>query len=449
MIKELPRPAKPYTQNSCRLCAPLGACLVYKGIKNCLPLLHGSQGCATYIRRYLISHFRDPVDIASSSFSEETAIYGGQKNLETAVKNAELLYQPEVIGIASTCLSETIGDDVPRIIKNLSTPGRPAELIYTSTPSYQKSHYEGFLKTLRSVVEIRAQKAAMTGQLNLFCAMFSPADIRQIKDLLADWKIPAVVFPDYSDTLDSGAWDQYHALPEGGTPLAHIDNTGASQFSISFINDQSPVQSAGKMLEEKFAIPSRDLLMPIGLGLTDAFFNALSDFTGKPVPVKYTEERSRLIDAYTDAHKYLFGKKAVLYGEEDLVLAMASFLLEIGMVPLLLATGSEAEGFCAKAKEILEDTHNTAIMTGADFDDLDFFLSDHPAELLLGSSKGYKLSEKYSIPLLRTGFPIHDRFGAQRQRAILYSGTQELFDRIVNIFLENAQQTNPIGYTYL
>ena len=56
------------TRNPCKLCSPLGASLVFKGIRGAVPILHGSQGCATYIRGYFISHFREPVDIASSNF---------------------------------------------------------------------------------------------------------------------------------------------------------------------------------------------------------------------------------------------------------------------------------------------------------------------------------------------------------------------------------------------
>jgi nitrogenase molybdenum-iron protein NifN len=39
------------TQNACKLCAPLGACIALRGIEGCIPLIHGSQGCSTYIRR--------------------------------------------------------------------------------------------------------------------------------------------------------------------------------------------------------------------------------------------------------------------------------------------------------------------------------------------------------------------------------------------------------------
>jgi len=44
-----------------------------QGIAGTVPFLHGSQGCATYIRRYLISHFREPMDIAASNFAEHAA----------------------------------------------------------------------------------------------------------------------------------------------------------------------------------------------------------------------------------------------------------------------------------------------------------------------------------------------------------------------------------------
>jgi len=59
------------------------------------------------------------------------------------------------------------------------------------------------------------------------------------------------------------------------------------------------------------------------------------------------------------------------------------------------------------------------------------------------------MSRKNSIPLLRIGFPIHDRFGGQRLHHLGYRGTLELFDRIVNMVLQQRQDDSEIGYTYL
>ena len=75
------------TTNACKLCAPLGACLAFRGIEGAVPFLHGSQGCATYMRRYLISHFREPMDIASSSLGEKHAVFGGGPNLKQGITN--------------------------------------------------------------------------------------------------------------------------------------------------------------------------------------------------------------------------------------------------------------------------------------------------------------------------------------------------------------------------
>jgi len=107
------------TRNACKLCTPLGACLVFRGVEGCIPFLHGSQGCSTYIRRYLISHFREPMDIASSNFHEESAIFGGSSNFQQGTLNVMRQYQPQLIGAATTCLAETIGEDMPRLLHDL------------------------------------------------------------------------------------------------------------------------------------------------------------------------------------------------------------------------------------------------------------------------------------------------------------------------------------------
>ena len=64
----------------------------------------------------MISHFREPIDIAASNFSEESAVFGGRKNLTNGIKNVIRQYQPKMIAIATTCLSETIGEDMNRMV---------------------------------------------------------------------------------------------------------------------------------------------------------------------------------------------------------------------------------------------------------------------------------------------------------------------------------------------
>ncbi len=116
------------TTNACKLCKPLGACLAFRGIEGAVPMLHGSQGCATYMRRYIISHFREPMDIASSSLGEKHAVYGGGPNLKQGLQNVMTKFGAKLIGVATTCLTETIGDDVPMIVREFRREMRDSGL---------------------------------------------------------------------------------------------------------------------------------------------------------------------------------------------------------------------------------------------------------------------------------------------------------------------------------
>ena len=146
---------------------------------------------------------------------------------------------------------------------------------------------------------------------------------------------------------------------------------------------------------------------------------------------------------------FLFGKKALIYGEEDLVLALAQFVSEIGIVPEICATGSVTKGFKEKVKAHLPGSEKITILDDSDFEIIREAVLDKGVDIIIGNSKGYKIARDIKKPLVRVGFPIHDRVGAQRIKICGYEGTQELFDRITNALLEYKQESSPIGYTYI
>ena len=139
--------------------------------------------------------------------------------------------------------------------------------------------------------------------------------------------------------MDGPALLEYEKIQAGGTPLAKIKAMGRAKATIEFGPTLGAMKSGGDVLREKFTVPQHRLGMPIGIRETDVFFNILEQLSGRPTPEKYVKQRGRLIDAYVDGHKYVSGKRAVVYGEEDLVVGMSSFLTEIGIQPVLCATG--------------------------------------------------------------------------------------------------------------
>ncbi len=134
-------------------------------------------------------------------------------------------------------------------------------------------------------------------------------------------------------------------LPSGGTPIADIMAMGRSRATLEFGRTLFGQATAGRVLEDRFEVPLSHLGMPIGLRETDRFFQVLEELAGGATPPRHDLERGRLIDAMVDGHKYIFGKKAVVYGEEDLVVGLVAFLAEIGIAPVLCATGGKSGRF--------------------------------------------------------------------------------------------------------
>jgi nitrogenase molybdenum-iron protein NifN len=453
------RPNFVATRNACKLCTPLGACLAFSGVEGCVPFLHGSQGCSTYIRRYLISHFREPIDIASSNFGEHAAIFGGQANLTLGLRNVIDGYGAKAVGIATTCLSETIGDDVPMLLHEFrsattATEQAPAPLpvlIHASTPSYRGSHFDGYVEAVRATVLALVEGGTPEPRtVNLLPGMVSPADLRHLRAIAETFGLDPVVLPDYADRLDGPSWAEYRRIPEGGTPLEAIRRMGRAAASLELGLGPAGGRTAGAWLAAEHAVDHHRLPLPLGVRASDALFDALESISGRPTPTQHVEERGRLVDSYVDAHKYVFGQRAVVYGEESLVAAMAGLLAEVGGVPVLCASGGRSgtlEKAITAAAPRLADA--PMVMEGTDFEDLTDAASSLSPDLIIGHSKGYKLARRLGVPLVRIGLPIHDRFGAARLLHVGYRGTQQVFDRIVNTVLQRRQDESEMGYTYL
>ena len=190
--------------------------------------------------------------------------------------------------------------------------------------------------------------------------------------------------------------------------------------------------------------------LPIGIDQSDRFFAALASISGRPIPEKYTAQRGRLLDAMVDGHKHLNGVRAALFGEEDLVAGLAAFCGEVGIIPIMCATGGGNGRFAQTVQSVVPERYHDQmqILEDADFVTIEKTLEDLDPDLLIGHSKGYTMSRRLKRPLIRVGFPVHDRVDGSRMLHLGYRGAQQLFDRIANTLIEEKQKKNVVGYTY-
>jgi nitrogenase molybdenum-iron protein NifN len=89
------------------------------------------------------------------------------------------------------------------------------------------------------------------------------------------------------------------------------------------------------------------------------------------------------------------------------------------------------------------------VLAAADFGQIEAAIQDLDVDVAIGNSKGYAVTRTRNIPLVRVGFPIHDRMGGPRLLHIGYRGAQSLFDRVTNVLLETKQEATGVGFSYL
>jgi nitrogenase molybdenum-iron protein NifN len=432
---------KNVNENPCNMCMPLGGIIAFRGIEKSMVLLHGSQGCATYMRRHIAEHYHEPIDVASSSLNEKGTVYGGEKNLIKALDNVIKVYNPNCIGILTTCLAETIGEDIDRIkseykaSRNISIP-----IITVPTPGYGGTHSEGFVKTSYRIVEELSTNKERHDRINVIVPNISTADLREIKRLLELMKIPYILFPDYSDTLDSPFNFPYKKIPDGGTKISDIMSMGGSIATIEIgINYE---ETPGKYLQDRFNVPLYKVPIPIGLRNTDRFLKLLNEITGNPIPKSIEMERGRLLDGMIDSHKYNFEGRCTIFGDPEMVYSVFTTCMENGIHPLLIATGSKIQ----RLKELIASEDNPldddiTIVDETDFSRILKLSEEKEVNIAIGPSDGKYLTEKGGIPLVRIGFPILDRVGGQRILSVGYTGTLNFLDMITNTLLENKYKT--------
>jgi nitrogenase molybdenum-iron protein NifN len=167
------------------------------------------------------------------------------------------------------------------------------------------------------------------------------------------------------------------------------------------------------------------------------FVGKLEELAGQPLPEEYEKERGRLLDTMVDAHKLVAGVRTCVYGDTEMVLGLSSLMKEIGMSPQVLATGAVNPSFDRLARELAPAAK---VLTGADFSQIQEEVEAQDVELLVGPFTGRQTARAKEMPLLRVGFPNHDRFGTARQLVLGYEGAGRLVDAMANAQIEEKER---------
>ena len=230
------------------------------------------------------------------------------------------IYNPDVIAVHTTCLSETIGDDIPQIIQKAIGGKSPQGQVCHSC-EYAKlcgSHVTGFASMVKGMVDYFSENTgSKTNQINIIPGWVEPSDMKEIKRIADLMKIKTVMFPDTSGVLDTPLTGTRHFYPKGGVKISELKSTGSSSGTIALGHLCSA--PAAKVLDSKCKVPCEVMNVPIGLLATDNFVYSLRKLAGVSVPDSLDDERGKLLDIMSDMHQYLYGKRVALFGDPDIL----------------------------------------------------------------------------------------------------------------------------------
>ena len=425
--------------NPLKMSAPLGACYAYLGMDRCMPLMHGSQGCTSFGLVLLVRHFREAIPLQTTAMNEVTTILGGMDNLEQALLNIKQRANPALIGIASTGLTETKGDDVSAYLRLIGRRHGETlagtDVVYASTPDYVGGFEDGWAAAVAAIVDALAQPAPqrVPGRVAVLPGShLTPGDIDELRAVIEAFGLAPVFVPDLSGSLDGHLPGTFTPTTLGGASVADVRGLGAAVATIAIGEQMRP---AAALLADRCGVAYTVFDRLTGLAACDDLMRLLTRLSGRAVPGALRRQRSQLQDALLDAHFHFGGRPVAIAAEPDLLHAVASLVADLGAVVAAAVTTTASPILAAVPAETV---------TIGDLEDFETLA--HGCELLLTHSHGRQASERTGIPLFRIGLPVFDRLGAAHRTSVGYRGTRELVIALGNEFLAADHRPAPDGW---
>jgi nitrogenase molybdenum-iron protein NifN len=423
-VAEILKRTKALAVSPLKVSQPVGASLAFLGVRQAIPMMHGSQGCTAFGKVFFVRHFREPIPLQTTAMDQVSSVMGADDNVIEGLKTLCEKNAPAVIGLPTTGLSETQGTDIRRLVKSFRERHPQFDhiaVVPVNTPDFTGSLESGFALAVDAIIEHMVPQSLHVGrrrkQVNVLAnSSLTPGDIETLKEWIEAFGLRPVVLPDIGDSLDGHLTDgQFSPLTVGGTPKSEIEAMGESVATL--VIGRSLGRAADR-LKSHTGVPDFRFDHLMGLDAGDAFTQVLAQISGQPVPEKIERQRAQLQDAMVDSHFQTGFARVALALDPDQLIGFARFLT--GMGAQIVAAVSPARA------EVLADMPCAAVQVG-DLEDLEHAAAG--AQIVISNSHAAGTAERLGVPLLRAGFPQYDWVGGYARNWIGYrGGRQALFD---------------------
>lgn len=413
------KPVKLLQVNPIRLSQPLGATLAFLGVDRCMPLMHGAQGCTSFAKVYFTRHFCEPIAIQTTAVTDVTAILdGGSHNIVAAVRNIAGKTAPALIGLYTTGLTETKGDDIRGVASQVDYP-----LVWVNTPDYEGGLESGWALATKALIEQLTEPAVTSDghkAVLLPHVSLQPVEVEKLKQFIIAFGFEAVALPDLSTSLDGHLGEKQSAISGGGIMVDEIRALADAGLVISIGDSMLPCAHA--LQQKNPALRHLHFTHLSGLEATDLLAGRLLVETGCIRPnTAIVRWRKRLQDAMLDCHFALGQTRILVAGEPDFLAGACQLLNESGAnVTVAIATVDSPR---------LERLPAGRVLVG-DLGDAEELRDDY--DLIIGNGHVEALAHRYHKGVVLRGFPDWETLGNQLKNDVLYEGGAYFLFEVAN-----------------
>mgnify|MGYP003445240526 FL=1 len=376
-----------------RACVYCGARVVLNPITDAYHIVHGPIGCPSYtwdIRGSLTSDSEVFRNSFSTDLREQDIIFGGEKKLEGAIEEIVKTYKSELIFVYATCVVGVIGDDIDAVCRTMSKK-HGIKIIPVKSSGFAGNKSTGYKAACNAILDLvedgdepivkSKTKVNYMGDFNLAGEIWILTDYLKEIGLEVETKIT------------------------GDSTFRELKNAKNSALNI--------VQCAGSMIylakefEDRYKIPFIRISF---FGIEDTIMSlrtiasTMSEITGDKNIITKTEffierkleEIGNKLDFYRNRLK---DKKAAVYvGGGFKAISLIKQFRDLGMETVMVGTQTGRPEEYETIRR-LADT-DTVILDDANPTELEHFMRERGADILVGGVKERPLAYKLGVSFL-------------------------------------------------
>lgn len=373
------------SQRACMYC---GARVVLNPITDAAHIVHGPIGCASYtwdIRGSLSSGSELYRTSFSTDLGEYDIIFGGEKKLSLAIDEIIEREDPNVVFIYSTCVVGVIGDDVTAVAKHAEIKhGRRVIPVHSS--GFSGSKKDGYKAACHAILDLMGEENPVEKEAHSL-------------NFLGDFNLAgeAWIIRNYLETIGL----KLNTVITGDATTDSLKK--AKNSSINVVQCAGSMTYLAKQMHERYNIPF-DKVRFFGIEDTIRSLRKIVYSIGSQEHLArfetLIEEKKAIYQPQVDVYKKkLKGKKVAIYvGGGFKAISLIEQFNDLGIDTVLVGTQTGSKNEYEQFRELTGE--GTVILDDANPTELEHFLKETKADILVGGVKERPLAYKLGVSFI-------------------------------------------------